>query len=129
MFGGEPAGPDDQARLRAELLENERQLAAQGGNESVLEAELECQKTVLDNPQRYLRVAPRHLRLSRRNVVLDDASADPAADVNFCCAELRGTPPVERAFVLVRVARSERHAPQTINFDDSSCRSRSRRLT
>lgn len=32
MFGGEPAGPDDQARLRAELLENERQLAALGGN-------------------------------------------------------------------------------------------------
>jgi hypothetical protein len=52
MFGEAPAAPSEQVRLEAELLENERQLEAIGGSESALEAELECLKAVLDNPQR-----------------------------------------------------------------------------
>ncbi|WP_313954008.1 hypothetical protein [Accumulibacter sp.] len=118
MFGGAPAGPGEQARLQAELLENERQLEARGGSESALEAELECLKTVLDNPRRYLRVEPKRLRLSTMNVVLDEASTDPAADVDFCWAELGGAPALQRAFVLARVTRSELPSPQKINFDD-----------
>jgi len=54
------------------------------------------------------------------NVVLDEASTEAAADVDFCFAELRGSPPMQRAFVLARVARSEVPPPQTINFADAS---------
>ncbi len=120
MFGADPAAPSEQARLQAELLENERQLEAIGGSESVLEAELDCLKAVLDNPQRYLRVESRRLRLSKMNVVVDDASPDPAADIDFGLAELSGSPPMRRAFVLARVARSELPPPRTINFADAS---------
>jgi len=73
---------------------------------------------VLGNPQRYLRVEPKHLRLSPMNVVLDQASTDPAADVDFGLAELSGSQPMRRAFVLARVAREELPPPQKINFDD-----------
>ena len=118
MFGEAPAVPSEQARLEAELLENERQLEAIGGSDSALEAELECLKTVLGNPQRYLRVEPKHLRLNPMNVVLDQASTDPAADVDFGLAELSGSQPMRRAFVLARVAREELPPPQKINFDD-----------
>ncbi|EXI86265.1 MAG: hypothetical protein AW11_03042 [Candidatus Accumulibacter regalis] len=120
MFGDAPAAASEQAGLQAQLLENERQLEVMGGSESVLEAELECLKALLDNPQRYLHVEPRHLRLSKMNVVLDEASTEAAADVDFCFAELRGSPPMQRAFVLARVARSEVPPPQTINFADAS---------
>ena len=119
VFGEAPAAVSEQASLQAKLLENERQLEAKGGSESVLEAELECLKTVLDNPQRYLHVEPRHLRLSKMNVVLNEASPEPAADVDFCFAELNGSPPMRRAFVLARVARSELPPPRAVNFADA----------
>jgi hypothetical protein len=118
MFGEAPAARSEQARLEAELLENERQLEAIGGSESVLEAELECLKEVLENPQRHLSIEPRRLRLSPMNVVLDQTSSEPAAEVDFAIAELSGSPPIRRAFVLARVARQELPLPQGINFDD-----------
>ena len=117
MFGAAPAARSEQIRLEAELLENERQLAAIGGSESALEAELACLKGVLENPQRYLHIEPRRLRLSPMNVVLDEHSTDPAADVDFAVAELSGSPPMRRAFVLARVARAELPSAQKINFD------------
>jgi hypothetical protein len=120
VFGEAPAAPSEQASLQTQLLENERQLETKGGSESVLEAELECLKTVLDNPQCYLHVEPRHLRLSKMNVVLDEASPEPAAKVDFCFAALNGSPPMGRAFVLARVARSEVPPPRAINFADAS---------
>jgi hypothetical protein len=86
MFGEAPAAPSEQVSLEADLLENERQLEAIGGSESALEAELECLKAVLENPQRYLHIEPRRLRLSPMNVVLDESSTDPAADVDFAVA-------------------------------------------
>ncbi|WP_291995308.1 hypothetical protein [Candidatus Accumulibacter sp. ACC003] len=119
MFGEAPAAQSEQAKLEAELLENERQLAAIGSGESVLEAELECLESVLDNPQRYLHVEQRHLRLSPLNVVLDEASSDAAADVDFSLAELSGSPPMRRAFVLARVARSDLPPPKKVNFADA----------
>jgi hypothetical protein len=120
MFGETPAAASDQARLEAELLDNERQLEAIGGNESALESELDCLKAVLDNPQRHLRVEPRKLRLSPMNLLLDENSSEPAAEVDFALAHLEGTPPMRRAFVLARVARSEMPSPQKINFDDAT---------
>lgn len=120
MFGSEPAARSEQAELDAQLLDNERQLEAIGGSESALEAELENVKAVLNDPQRYLRFAPKRLRLNTLNVVLDENSSDRAADVDFAIAELSGTPPIRRAFVLARVARSELPPPQKMNFDDAA---------
>ena len=120
LFGTEPAARSEQARLEAELLENERQLATIGGSESVLEAELASLTAVLNAPQAHLRFEPKRLRLNTMNVVLDESSIDRAADVDFAIAELSGTPPMRMAFVLARVARAELPPPQKINFDDAA---------
>ena len=87
--------------------------------EALADAELESLTTVLENPQRYLHVETKCLRLSPMNVVIDAASTDAAADVDFGLAGLRGSPPMRRAFVLARVARSELPPPKKINFDDA----------
>jgi len=120
MFGEGPAAPAEQARLESELLENERQLQAIGGGESALEAELECLQEVLTKPQDRLSFEPKHLRLSPMNLILEPGSSETAADVDFAVATLRGTPPMRRAFVLSRVARSELPAPQQVNFADAA---------
>lgn len=120
MFGSAPAAHSEQARLDAELLDNERQLEALGDGEAALESELETLKSVLGAPQRHLRFAAQSLRLDTLNVVLDDTSTEPATKVDFALAELNGTPPVRRAFVLARVARSELPPPPTIDFDNAA---------
>jgi len=120
MFGEAPAAKSEQERLAAELLENEKQLEAMGGSDSILEAELECLLEVLDNPQRHLCFEPRQLKVDAMNVVLDGSAAEPATSISFSVAELHGAPPVSRAFVLARVARSELPPPQTINFSDAA---------
>ncbi|MBK7954900.1 MAG: hypothetical protein IPK02_13610 [Candidatus Accumulibacter sp.] len=120
MFGAPPAARSEQARLEAELLENEQQLQAVGGSESALEVELDCLKEVLENPSRYLRIEPKQLRLSTLNVVAEKNSGELAAEVDFAMAELTGARPVRRAFVVARIARSELPAKAKINFDDAA---------
>lgn len=120
MFGEVPAIKSEQARLAAELVENEKQLEAMGGGDSILETELECLMAVLNNPQGHLRFEPRRLRLDTMNMVLDDNATDQDARVDFSVAELNGTPPLTRAFVLARVARTELPPPKTINFGDAA---------
>lgn len=120
MFGAEPAAQSEQARLTAELLDNERQLEAIGGNESLLEAEFDCLQAILSNPERFLHFEPKRLRLTTMNVLVDESSTDRVADVDFAVAELSGTPPIRRAFVLACVARSEMPPPQQINFGDAA---------
>ena len=120
MFGADPAAPSEQTRLAAELLENEQQLESLGGSDSVLESELETLKAVLDNPQRYLHSESTHLRLNTMNVLLDDNSTEPAADVDFAVVELSGANPVRRAFILARVARTELPPPKKLDFDHAA---------
>jgi hypothetical protein len=120
LFGAEPAAPGEQARLAGELLENERQLEAIGGNESLLEAEFECLQNILFAPQRYLHFEPQRLRLTAMNLIVDEHSKERVAEVDFAIAELSGTPPMRRAFVLGRVSRSELPPPQKINFNDAA---------
>ena len=120
IFGSEPAAQSEQARLTAELAENEQQLEAIGSSKTLLEDELECLQATLGNPQRYLHFERKRLRLSTMNVVLDESSTDRVADVDFSVAELSGTPPMYRAFVLARVARSEMLPPQQINYGDAA---------
>ncbi|WP_313952207.1 hypothetical protein [Accumulibacter sp.] len=116
MFSAGPAATSEQGELQAKLLENERQLEAIGDSMSALEVELACLKEVLENPERYLRMEQKRMRLTTINVVSDGASDDSAADVDFSLAELTGSPPLRRAFVLARFARAEMPVP-TINFD------------
>ena len=120
MFGEAPAAKCEQERLAAELMENERQLETVGGSDSILETELESLIAVLNNPQGHLRFEPKTLRLDSMNTVLDERVSDPERTVEFSIAELNGTPPLSRAFVLARVARSELPPPQTINFKDAA---------
>lgn len=120
MFGEAPAAKSEQERLAAELAENERQLEAMGGSDAILENELESLMAVLNNPEEHLRFKSKQLRLDAMNTVLEESAADEAATVNFSVAELHGTPPISRAFVLARVARTELPPPQTINFSDAA---------
>lgn len=120
MFGEAPAAQSEQARLAAELLENERQLEALGGGDSVLEAELDCLTDVLGNPHRYIHFDSKHLRLDRMNLVVDEGSAETAADVDFAVAELTGSMPMSRAFILARVPRTELPPAKKMNFDDAA---------
>jgi len=120
MFGAPPAAHAEQARLEEDLLENERQLQVLGGSESALEAELDSLKEVLENPARYLRIEPTQMRLSTMNVVAEKNSSELASEVDFAIAELTGTPPVRRAFVVARVARNELPSAPKINFDDAA---------
>lgn len=118
LFAAAPVSSEEQSKLAAQLRENEVQLEAMGSAQSVLEAELEVLREVLDHPQRYLCIEVKRLRLSPLNIVVDATSSDVAADVSFSLAELTGQPQSQKAFVLARVARSELPAVR-INFADA----------
>lgn len=118
VFGSAPANSVEQLKLEAQLLENERQLETIGSVQSALDAELEILREVLANPQRYINVEKKELRLSTMNVVVDQASSDVASDVVFSLAKLSGSPEIQRAFVMARLARSE--LPEAkINFTEA----------
>jgi len=116
MLGEAPAEAGQQARLEAELLDNERQLETMGGGEAVLEGELETLKAVLDKPQDYLSIEPRHLRINSMNVVLDETSSESGSEVDFAVIELKGPLPTHRAFILGRVARADLPPAQSMNY-------------
>jgi len=118
VFGSAPATSGEQLRLEAQLLENERQLETIGSLQSVLDAELEVLREVLANPQRYMSIEKKQLRLSTMNVVLDKTSTEVASDVAFSLAKLSGAPALQRAFVMARLARSD--LPEArINFAEA----------
>ena len=118
VFAAAPGNAAEQARLEAALLENERQMEALGSPQAALEGELETLREVLGNPQNYLATEQMTLRLNTLNVVVDAAESGVAADVEFSLVRLAGSEPLQRAFVLARMARSE--LPETkINFAEA----------
>ena len=119
MLGDVPAAESEQASLTAELLENERQLKEIGASHTALATEIECLREVLAQPQNYLHLEPKRLRLSTMNVVLDPASTEQAADVEFAIIEGRGHAPVRRAFILARVARTDLPPPQRFDLQNA----------
>jgi hypothetical protein len=119
MFGEAPAGHEEQARLEAELQENEKQLEAIGSSEAALAGELDCLKAVLENPEKYLRIVPRHLRLSTMNLVINEASDEAGADIDFAVAEAGAVGTVQRAFIIARIARADLPPPKAINYRDA----------
>lgn len=114
MLGDEPAAAGEQARLEAELLENEKQLAEMGGCEEQLAGELETLQAVLDRPQDYLAISPLRLRLNTMNVLVGES--ETGTDIDFAVVDLKGQTPVRRAFVIARVARSDMPPPQSLNY-------------
>jgi hypothetical protein len=114
MFGDEPAAAGEQARLEAELLENERQLAEMGATEDQLAGELETLLAVLDHPQDYLSIAPAQLRVNTMNIVVD--KTQEGTDIHFAVVDLKGPTPARRAFVIARVARSDLPPPKSLDF-------------
>ncbi len=119
LFAAAPASSGEEQKLAAQLLDNERELEAMGSAQSLLDTELDVLCAVLEQPQRYLRIEAKQLRLSTMNIVVDATSSEAAADVKFSLAELMGDPPLQRAFVLARVARSELPAVK-MNFADAA---------
>jgi hypothetical protein len=90
-----------------------------GGGEALLESELETLKSVLDNPQDYLSIEPRRIRLSSMNVVLDETRTESGAEVDFAVIELKGPMPQRRAFIIGRLARTELPPPKSMNYHDA----------
>ena len=119
LFGEAPAGREEQQRLEAELQENEKQLAAIGAGESALANELDCLKAVLENPQKYLRITPRRLRLNTMNLLIDETSDEVGADIEFAVAEAGADASVHRAFIITRIARSDLPPPKAMNYRDA----------
>jgi hypothetical protein len=119
MLGEAPAEASQQARLEAELLDNERQLETMGGGEAVLEGEIDTLKRVLDNPQNYLSIEPMRLRVSSMNVVLDETNTESGAEVDFAVIELKGAMPQHRAFVIARLARTELPPAPSMNYHEA----------
>jgi hypothetical protein len=119
LFAPAPTGSGEQSKLAAQLLENERELEAMGNTQTVLDAELDVLRGVLEHPERYVRIEAKQLRLSTMNIVVDAGSGDACAEVRFSLAELLGEPLLQRAFVLARVARSELPAVK-MNFDEAA---------
>jgi len=118
MLGDAPATASEQERLQQELLENERQLEALGGGESLLESEFTSLKEVLEHPQDYLSITPMHLRLNPMNIILDESSTDTGADIDFAIIELKGPNPIRRAFIVTLVDREEIPPPQKLNLQE-----------
>lgn len=118
IFGSAPASTSEQLKLEAELLDNERQIEAIGSTQSILDGELACLAEVLAQPERYVRVEQRQMRISTLNVVLDEKSTDVASDIVFSLAELSGVPQMRRAFVLARFARAEL-PEQRLDFENA----------
>lgn len=96
-----------EAKLTAQLQENEQQLARMGDGQAQLEAELSCLCGAFASAQRYLSFEDKQLRLSHLNEVLDDDSPDVGQEVAFMLATFDGTLRASRAFFIGRVMRSE----------------------
>jgi hypothetical protein len=117
MLGDEPAAASEQARLEAELLENERQLAEMGASEEQLAGELETLQAVLDRPEDYLVVSPLRLRLNTMNVIVGET--ETGTDIDFAVVDLKGPTPLRRAFVIARVARGDMPPPKSLNYHEA----------
>lgn len=106
VFGSAPAVGTEQAKLEAQLLDNERQLEALGSPQYALEKELDCLCEVLLHPENYVCIEPKKLRLSAMNVLMEKDEG-VSTEISFSLATLKGAPQVQQAFVLARFARDE----------------------
>lgn len=107
VIGGDiVSDPDELARLEARVGENARELAGLELREDALERALDHFLAVFAEPGRHLSVSTRQMTLDRMNVVIEPGEAAMTARLAFRIARLPTLPPRERAFALVRFARS-----------------------
>ena len=116
VFNPAPEKQEERQRLELELLENERQLESLGDTDDILDREVDYLTAVLEQPERYISVVQKDVRLNAVNVVLDQQNADVTAAVSYSLADLTGAPRVRRAFVLARLARDEL-PPEKLNLE------------
>nr|WP_115701706.1 hypothetical protein [Cupriavidus taiwanensis] len=110
VLGGDgdgDGGPGEQATLREQVAQNDRELAQLGKDAGALERQLEALAEVLTNAGAFLSIEPRHLRLSAMNVLLAPESTAPAHEIELLTARIPGDPPLVRSFTLVRFARGD----------------------
>ena len=107
-----------QQEIEAKLLDNERQLDALGSTQTVLDNELECLCSVLEEPARYLSFEHQQVFLDSSNVLMaatDFTEFNHVSNITFPLAHLMGEPTMRRAFVLARVLRADLPLKQ-LNF-------------
>lgn len=106
-FGDQPpAGTEELARLREDMLANERAIEELGVRSEALERQLGHMCDVLADPGPHLYVESRAFRLNRMNVVVAPDSTEAAEDLVFQVARVPTDPPRLRAFAVVRFARA-----------------------
>ncbi|MGZ5200858.1 MAG: hypothetical protein ACXWC6_14605 [Ramlibacter sp.] len=114
-FGDQPAaGIEELARLREDMLANERSLEELGVRSEALDQQLGHLCAVLADPERHLYVESRRFRLNRMNVVVPPDSAETAEELSFQVARVPTDPPRLRAFAIVRFARADLLASGTL---------------
>jgi hypothetical protein len=117
--GGVAPGSDELERLRQQVADNEAALAGLGIRSDALDRELDQLCAVLSEPSAHLYVESRRFRLNKMNVVLAENSTEAGDDITFQVARIPASPPVMRAFTLVRFARAEL-LPATSLLDEAA---------
>lgn len=97
---------DELARLKVQIEENARSLAALRVPTEAIELELDRVCDVYSHPADHLYVERRSIRLDLMNVLRQDDS-EAARQIDFRIARIPGDPPRMRAFALVRYPRAE----------------------
>lgn len=107
LSGDSSDDPGALAKLRAELEENERQLAELGGRADALRRDLERVHDVFSEPAQFLLMSQRRMRLDAMNVVQNAETNQPCTELKLNVVQFTTDPPQTRAFALVRFPRSE----------------------
>ncbi|WP_322012280.1 hypothetical protein [Paraburkholderia sp. J12] len=93
--------------LQAAIDENAHALGALGLKTDALARELQVICDVLGHPEQHTHVEMKHVCLNPMNVVIDAAAAPSGSAIVFPLARLPASPLGERAFSLVRFARTD----------------------
>ncbi len=115
--GGSIVGSEELNRVRAQIEENNNNLAALRAPDKVIDFELERVCEVLSEPGKHLYLAKKRLYIDLMNVVRDD-SAQGGHEIEFHLVRIPGDPPEVRAFALVRFSRLEL-LPGGLNVDEA----------
>lgn len=92
--------------VKRSIEDNQRALERCGTGEDALERELEKVRMVFASPEQYLSVWLRRFRLNAMNILVADLTA-PGVDIEVPVARIPTSPPLDRAFTLVRFARRD----------------------
>lgn len=112
---GETADFAECARLQTQLDENDRSIAELGSKADALDRQLEVIREVLAEPASHVFLTSKKLRLNKMNIVIEDNESDEGVELDFRVARISSDPAGMRAFALVRFARADLQAPQSVH--------------